>query len=42
MMKKDILILDEPTASLDTENKEKLIEVLKRIIERCFGCLYYS
>ena len=32
MMKKDILILDEPTASLDTENKEKLIEVLKMCI----------
>ncbi|WP_195599357.1 ATP-binding cassette domain-containing protein [Longibaculum muris] len=31
MMKKDILILDEPTASLDTENKEKLIEVLKEL-----------
>lgn len=34
MMNKDIMIFDEPTASLDKKNKEILLQVIKRLSKR--------
>ena len=35
MTGKNILLLDEPTASLDTQNKMQLIDVLKELSKKC-------